>query len=80
MATMDTPAASLMGLELKDDWVVVERLDPGVSSGGYFSEQYLVRRPNGTEAFLKALDFSPAAGAGLGRGPPRVDRGVCVRT
>lgn len=52
-----------MGFELKDGWVVVERLDPGISSGGYFSEQYLVRRPDGTEAFLKALDFSPAAGA-----------------
>lgn len=58
---MASPASRLEGLTLDGGWVVTQRIqkDPG-QTGGNFSEGYFVISPNGTKAFLKALDYSRA--------------------
>lgn len=58
---MLTPAQQLVGLALDGDWTVTRRLElRHLTTGGHFSESYIVQDPNGREAFLKALDFSGA--------------------
>lgn len=55
----------LLGLELQQGWRVTKRLGrPSGSTGGAFSQSYIVER-NGTVAFLKALDFSEAFAPGV---------------
>lgn len=56
-----TPAEQLEGLKLENGWIVTKLIkrDPGFS-GGRFSTSYLVKDENGSEAFLKALDYSEA--------------------
>lgn len=57
----DSPAAHLAGLTLPGDWFVVEPVARGKDqTGGHFSHGYRVRHKDGTEAFLKALDYSRA--------------------
>lgn len=64
------PAFELLGLELADGWIVVERLEPTqYSTGGTFSVGYLVEKRSGEKGFLKALDFSSAL---QHSDPPRV--------
>jgi len=55
------PASRLLGMTLTGGWQVVERLNrlPG-QTGGTFSVGYVVAGPNGTKAFLKALDYEKA--------------------
>src|SRR6266849_2897633 len=55
------PAKRLLGLTLDGGWVVVKELPPlPTATGGFFSTGYLVRHDDGTEGFLKALDYSEA--------------------
>lgn len=55
------PAKRLLGLTLDDGWEVIKELPlPATATGGFFSTGYLVRRADGTEGFLKALDYSDA--------------------
>jgi len=57
------PAKRLLGLTLDGGWAVVKELPlPPTATGGFFSTGYLVRRADGTEGFLKALDYSEAFG------------------
>lgn len=54
------PAEALVGLTLKDGWLVDSIVQPAPkSTGGHFSVGYLVKRGERT-AFLKALDFTAA--------------------
>lgn len=55
------PAEELVGLSLADDWRVVAKIpkDPQ-GTGGYFSVPYVAERPDGTRAFLKAVNLSLA--------------------
>jgi serine/threonine protein kinase len=56
-----SPASCLEGIDLPNGWHVEQRLEPGPSdTGGTFSESYIVRREDGTSAFLKAFDYSAA--------------------
>ena len=58
---MATPAESLLGLTLGNYWIVIEKLARRpYSTGGHFSEGYLVEGKQGERAFLKALDLSDA--------------------
>jgi serine/threonine protein kinase len=58
----DVPAEKMVGVTLPNGWVVVERLiKQPHSSGGNFSRCYIVEKDK-RRAFLKALDFSVAAG------------------
>jgi hypothetical protein len=58
---MDPAAYRLEGLDLDGGWTVGARLEPGpAATGGNFSCGYHVIGKDGKEAFLKALDFSPA--------------------
>lgn len=58
---MKTPAQMLEGVSLPDGWKVVKREDPSKnSSGGCFSESYIIEGKDGRRAFLKALDFARA--------------------
>ncbi len=55
------PAAQLSGKTLQGGWQVLEPLNrTQEQTGGHFSHGYRVRRDDGTEAFLKALDYSEA--------------------
>jgi serine/threonine protein kinase len=55
---MKTPAQRLVGEKLDGDWTVVEHLDlQNITSGGHFSESYVVQHASGRKAFLKALDY-----------------------
>jgi serine/threonine protein kinase len=55
------PAEQLLGMKLDGDWHVVEKLPRKAgATGGTFSVGYIVERPDGSRAFLKALDFSSA--------------------
>lgn len=60
MSNSNSPARHLQGLTLDGGWVVTAPIarKPG-SSGGFFSESYLVENA-GRKGFLKALDFSGA--------------------
>lgn len=55
------PAEQLVGQTLEGGWIVTQCVPkaPG-ATGGCFSVGYLVKRADGKEAFLKALDFSGA--------------------
>jgi serine/threonine protein kinase len=56
-----TAAAALAGVFLPSGWEVVARLPKlPAATGGTFSESYVVRRADGTEAYLKAFDYSVA--------------------
>ncbi len=58
---MVSAAGQLMGLELNGGWKVVSVVDiQNNSTGGAFSIGYIVKRTDGKEAFLKALDYSRA--------------------
>jgi serine/threonine protein kinase len=51
----------MVGCGLPGGWTVIELFDPGPNpTGGHFSFGYRVRRDDGAEAFLKALDYSAA--------------------
>jgi serine/threonine protein kinase len=55
------PAHELVGRKLDGDWTVVEKVDrPPSATGGNFSVGYRVQHPDGSDAFLKALDYSKA--------------------
>lgn len=57
-------AEELLGLELDDGWLVVERAVTRTgATGGNFSVGYIVESPEGATAFLKALDYSRAFGS-----------------
>jgi hypothetical protein len=53
------PSEKLEGLKLKNGWVVTKRLDLSAETTGgrYFSVAYRVSHSDGSQAFLKALDF-----------------------
>jgi serine/threonine protein kinase len=54
------PAAALAGMTLQSGWRVVRRVEEySGKTGGCFSCQYIVEK-DGSEAFLKALDYSAA--------------------
>src|SRR5260370_5673138 len=58
---MASPAYALEGLQLEGGWTVGPLLLPGTNAtGGNFSCSYNLTKIDGTEAFLKALDFSEA--------------------
>lgn len=59
MATETTPAKQLSGRVLEGGWQVLELLHrPPGSTGGHWSQSYLVKSKDGKSAFLKALDFT----------------------
>lgn len=52
---------SLAGRELPNGWRIVKPVERSPEgTGGHFSTCYIVRRGDGTEAFLKATDFEAA--------------------
>jgi eukaryotic-like serine/threonine-protein kinase len=61
-----SPAKYLEGKTLEGGWKVIEAIPIGKDSpngtGGTFCAAYLVRRDDGAEGFLKALDYSLALG------------------
>lgn len=58
---MSNPAQLLLGYELEGGWKVIQKVDPGpLATGGHFSVGYLVKRSDGKDGYLKALDFSAA--------------------
>jgi serine/threonine protein kinase len=58
MSKKDIAAHSLLGLKLKNDWIVTEKIEPqDGSTGGFFSVCYIVQN-NDEKAFLKALNFN----------------------
>ena len=60
---MVTPAQQLLGLTLINGWKVVEKVARSVvTTGGCFSEGYIVESSNGHRAYLKALDYFEALG------------------
>lgn len=64
-----SPAQKLDGMTLANGWTVLSQINkkPG-ATGGFFSVGYRVIHENGSEAFLKAIDFS---GALASRDPAR---------
>ena len=55
------PAEMLEGMKLEGGWEVVEKVTRSPNAtGGYFSTGYRVRRDDGREGFLKAMDYSEA--------------------
>jgi serine/threonine protein kinase len=58
MSQHDIAAHNLLGKKLKNDWTVIEKIEPkDGSTGGFFSVCYLVEN-NYEKAFLKALNFN----------------------
>jgi serine/threonine protein kinase len=58
---MADPASKLAGVKLNGGWIVGALIPRSPSStGGHFSHAYHVRSGDGTEAFLKALDYTAA--------------------
>jgi serine/threonine protein kinase len=57
---MASAAEKLEGLELDGGWTVGEKVDLSNTTGGFFSTSYYVHNQDGTNAFLKALDYSLA--------------------
>lgn len=56
-----SPAALLLGRTLDQGWHVESRVErPTGTTGGTFSQSYLLRNEDGRDAFLKALDYSAA--------------------
>src|ERR1700722_18518129 len=61
---MTTAKDHLLGLHLKDGWIVTKDVVKSVAeSGGNFSAGYIVEMPTGQRGFLKAIDFSVARNA-----------------
>lgn len=61
MTDENSPARRLQGLTLDGGWVIGDRIElPSKATGGNFSCGYKVKHPDGTEAFLKAMDYSRA--------------------
>ena len=59
-----SPAQLLVGRTLTNGWVVEKLVDDRPdSTGGHFSTSYVVRSPDGREAFLKAMDYRRALSA-----------------
>ena len=57
----NTPSGQLLGQTLRGGWNVVELLPrPEHLTGGHFSHSYRVQSPNGSFAFLKAMDVMKA--------------------
>lgn len=64
MTNTDVASKRLVGIDLEDGWKVVDIVQrTGAQTGAFFSQGYLARRKDGSEAFLKAMDFSEAAKA-----------------
>lgn len=59
-SSITTAAASLLGMTLNNKWKVIREVHNGNTTGGHFSYGYIVCSETGEEAFLKALDLSPA--------------------
>ncbi len=57
---MTRPADDLVGRLLGERWTVQTRLGSPGGTGGRFSTSYLATDYNGSEVFVKALDFSSA--------------------
>jgi serine/threonine protein kinase len=56
-----TSAQQLEGKTLDGGWTVLKRLDlRHITTGGTFSESYIVENSSGRQGFLKALDYSSA--------------------
>ena len=52
------PHEALEGLILGEGWRVERRITPDDQhTGGYFSCGYIVKKPDGSTGYLKALDF-----------------------
>jgi serine/threonine protein kinase len=59
----ELPAAYLAGRTLEGGWTITKRLTkPAGMSGGYYSISYEVVGPDGTVAFLKALNYLAVMG------------------
>lgn len=64
MSSVEKPCTRLVGRVLENDWRVVRSLPlASCQTGGHFSHGYLVAKPDASEAFMKAMDFSEAVGA-----------------
>lgn len=62
---VQSPAQRLLGHDLAGGWIVVEKLSTGENnSGGWFSVSYKVERKDGSQGFLKALDYTKSLRAG----------------
>ena len=63
--TLASAAKLLKGKELIGGWKVIHHLtrEEKGSTGGSFSESYIIEDKDGKKAFLKAVDFSKALGA-----------------
>lgn len=57
---MPTSKDHLKGQQLDNGWDIYEKLDHSTGTGGNFSAGYLVRSPEGTRYFMKAIDFDRA--------------------
>ena len=58
---MPNPAELLQGITLESGWFVEELLVRSAThTGGAFSTSYRLTKPNGDQAFLKAMDFEGA--------------------
>jgi serine/threonine protein kinase len=58
MSQNDVAAHGLLGRELKNDWKIIEKIEPkDGSTGGFFSVCYIVNNGE-SDAFLKALNFN----------------------
>lgn len=56
-----TAAKRLLGLTLENGWKVVATVEKtGSQTGGFFSHGYIAESAEGSQAFLKAMDFSDA--------------------
>ncbi len=56
---IERPAHELVGRTIDGGWTLTSKIErPPTSTGGNFSVGYLVEGPNGSKAFLKALDYS----------------------
>lgn len=63
MSSIGKPCTRLVGRVLQNDWRVVRSVPLApCQTGGHFSHGYVVAKPDGSEAFMKAMDFSDALG------------------
>ena len=61
---MPTPAELLQGLTLDSGWYVEQLLTrDATQTGGTFSTAYRLSKPDGSSAFLKAMDYEAALSA-----------------
>ena len=60
----NNPAHMLAGMTLAGGWKVIRPVERHpLATGAHFSQGYIVEKDDGTEGFLKALDYSLALGA-----------------